>query len=113
MRSEAITGRNFRAPDIVAPGRRSSVNVRNVAEELLVPANRAEQLRGKLVFRLQVIREGVGVAESRDFEPRFKRFRPELPVMPGEADVLGHEALVVIANVGSEGQGWPRLGAKV
>ena len=69
------------------------------SQKLLVPAHRAEELRREFVFRFNVIGKDVGVAEARDLKARFKRFRPNLQVAAGVADVLPKEKLAVIAQV--------------
>src|SRR5437868_5495231 len=106
---EPVASGHVGPPDVPAPRRCSAVNVGDVAEELLVPADRAEKLRGKLVFHLEVISERVGVGEPGYLESRLKEFRPELPMVPGEPDVLAEQALMIIADIMSERQSWHSL----
>src|SRR2546423_5260210 len=95
---EAIAERSVHAADIVAP-LRAALFIADGAEQLLVPAQRAEELRCDFVFRFEVIGEGVGVANARHLEARFEKFRPQLEVMPGERNILRQDQLAIIANV--------------
>src|SRR5207237_10154678 len=80
-----------------------------LGKELLVPADSPKKLRGEFIFRLEVVGERVGVGKPGNRETGFETFRPQLPVVPGKADVLAEKALVVIADVASERQGPHRL----
>src|SRR2546423_1606176 len=71
---EPVAGGDARAPEIVPPRRGAAVTIGHVAEELLVPAHGAEELRRELVLRLQVISERVGIGESRNLEARLEKF---------------------------------------
>src|ERR1700719_2157408 len=102
MRGETIAGGDVRAPEVVSPRRGPAIAVRDVAEELLVPARGGEKLRREFVFRLEVISERVGIGESGNFEARLEEFRPQLQVMPGKTDVLPEQTFVVIADVATE-----------
>src|SRR5437762_4833264 len=101
MRSETITRREIGAPKIVTPRRGAAKTVGYVTKKLLVPADRAKKLRCEFVFRLEVIGERIGIAEPGNFKTRLEKFRPQLPVMPGEADVLAEHALMIIVDAGS------------
>ena len=113
VRCEAIAGRDINTPNIIAPGNTSSISVGHIAEELLVPADRAEKLRSEFVFRFEIINKCVGVADARDFETRFVKFGPELQVMPGEADILAQNAFVVIADITAIRQRPHRFGPEI
>ena len=68
-------------------------------EELLVPAERAKQLRRKFVFGFDVISERVRISHIRDFKTRFIKLGPQLQVMPCEADVLSKNKLSIVTDV--------------
>src|SRR3954463_4170040 len=104
MRGEAISSREVRAPQVAAPRRGSTDTVRYVVEELLVPTNSGKKLGREFVFHLEVVGEGIGIGETGNLETGLEKFRPHLPVVPGEGDVLAEHALVVIADVAAEGQ---------
>jgi len=106
---EPVAGGDVRAPEIVSPRRGAAGTVRHVAEELLVPAHGAEELRREFVFRLQVIGECIGIGETWNLKARLEKFRPQLPVVPGKADILREDAFVVIADVTAERQGRRRF----
>ena len=76
----------------------SFILVADGAEELLVPTQRAEELRSDFVFRLEVIGKGVGIADVGDFKARFEKFRPQLEMMPGEGNVLRQDQLAIVAD---------------
>ena len=94
---EAIAQRGVDPPDIVTP-LFPLIFIPDRAEKLLVPTQRAVKLRGDFVFRFEVIGKGVGVADVRDLEARFKKFRPKLKVMPREGNVLRQDELAIIAE---------------
>ena len=74
------------------------------AEELLVPAQRAEELRSDFVFRLEVVGESVGIADAGHLEARFVKLRPQLEVMPGEGDILRQNELAIVADAAAGGE---------
>src|ERR1700737_4944671 len=113
VRCKTIAARDINTPNIKAPGNSSSISIGHIAKELLVPANRAEKLRSEFVFRFEIISKCVGVADARDFEARFVKFGPELQVMPGEADVLAQNALVVIPDITAIRQRPHRFGPEI
>ena len=98
MRGETVTRREIRAPKIAAPRRGAAINVGHVAEELLVPSDRAEQLGREFIFRLQVIREGVGIGEAGDLAldiPRCHRLPEPRHRIPRRNELLPHIAGVL------------------
>src|SRR3982074_3029193 len=101
---EAITDRGVDAPNVVAP-LRALISVTHIAEDLLVPTQRAKNLGREFVFRLQIVSERVGIADSRHFESRFGKFRPKLPMMPCKRNVLSEKELTVIAYVAAGRKG--------
>lgn len=72
---EAISEGGIDAPDIVAP-LRAVILIADGAEKLLVPPQRSEELRSYFVFCLDVVGEGVGIADAGHFKARFVKLRP-------------------------------------
>ena len=68
---EPVAECSVNAPNIIAPG---TITRANVAVELFVPSQRAEELRGDFVFRFDVIRERIGVTDGRNLKARFENF---------------------------------------
>src|SRR5438094_1551183 len=64
--------------EVLAPANIMAVAIIDIAEELLVPTNRAKELRGKFVFRFDVIRVCVCVSYSRYLDARFVKRDPYL-----------------------------------
>jgi len=52
MRCKAVAGCHVDPPEILAPANLTTCVVGDVAEELLIPTERAEELRREFVFRL-------------------------------------------------------------
>ncbi len=102
VRGEAVAQRGINPPDIMAVGDGLARRIAPGREQFLIPAQRAEKLRRDFVFRLQIIGEDVGVAETRDFEASLKRFRPELQMSARVADVLPENKLPVFAVIALE-----------
>ena len=75
------------APGVLVPALGGAGAVGDFAEELLVPADGGEETGGEFVFGFEEVTEGVGVADVGDGEAGADDFRPELPVVPGVADV--------------------------
>ena len=75
------------------------------AEKLLVPANRAKDLRRKLIFCFNVVSECIRVANIRNLEARFIKFGPHLQMMPGETGILPKNKFAIIIDIAS---GWQR-----
>src|SRR5205823_11429077 len=48
-----------------------------------------------------------------NLEARLEKFRPQLPVVRGEADILLEDALVVVADVLANRQGRHRFGSEI
>src|SRR5665213_3576452 len=74
--------------DIAAPRRRSPTRQGHGREELLVPAERAEELGRELVLGLDVVGLRVGVAYPGDLKLRLVGLRPDLLMVPRASDVL-------------------------
>src|SRR5438046_4515400 len=76
MRSKAVACCQVDPPEILAPANLTTYAVGDVAEELLIPTERAEELRREFVFCLKIVSECIRIAHPRDFEARFVKFRP-------------------------------------
>ena len=105
LRGVTVAEREIEPRQVIAPWNPVAFAIRNGREKLLVPTQSAEELGRNFVFGLDVIGEGVCVADIRDFETRFIDFSPELEVMPLEADVLGENLLVIVADTATGGEG--------
>src|ERR1043166_3331570 len=68
-------------------------------EQLLVPANRAKELRRKLVFCFDVISERVHISHVWHLESRLVQLCPNLQMMPRETGVLSKDEFPVIADI--------------
>src|SRR6266542_3680449 len=99
--------------EVLAPANIMAVAIIDIAEELLVPTNRAKELRGKFVFRFDVIRECVCVSHSRHFEAGFVELGPKLQMTPGKTEVLHKDKFAIIIDVTSRRQRRFRLAPKV
>src|ERR1051326_7651115 len=104
MTREAVTEDSIDAPDVAIPWRFAANAVVYVGEELLVPANGREKLRRDFVFRLEIIRERVRVADVRNLKACEKNLAPKLPMPPLVAEVLGEGDLIVIPNAFASGK---------
>src|SRR5881392_2211968 len=76
MRCKTVACCHVDPPEILAPANLTTRAVGDVAEELLIPTERAEELRREFVFRLKIVSECIRIAHPRDFEARFVKFRP-------------------------------------
>jgi len=76
MRCKTVACCRVDPPEILAPANLPTRAVGDVAEELLIPTERAEELRREFVFRLKIVSECIRVAHPRDFELRLVKFRP-------------------------------------
>src|SRR5947207_14343925 len=85
---EAISRRDVDSFEVRTPVLVTTEAIADCAEQLLVPANRAKELRRKLVFCFDIISECVRISHVWHLEPRFVTLRPNLQMMPLEADVL-------------------------
>src|SRR5262245_59779266 len=99
MRREAVCRSDVDSFKIRTPTLGTADAITDFVEDLLVPADRAKQLRRKFIFGFNVIREGISVSHIRDFKTRFIEFGPKLQVMPCEADVLSENEFSVVADV--------------
>src|SRR6266550_8727264 len=104
MRRESIARREIDPPKVLTPANTASRAVIDFAEELLIPAQRAEDLRREFVFRLKIVSECIRVAHTRNFETRFVEFRPQLQMMPSKTDILAENQLSVIIDIASPRQ---------
>ena len=102
---EAIRCGDVDSAKVWTPLNIMAVAITDRAEELLVPANRAKELRRKLIFCFDVVSECICVANVRNFEARFIKFGPDLQMMPGETGVLPKNKFAIIIDVAS---GWQR-----
>src|SRR2546422_9629408 len=75
---ETIGCGNVDPAEVWTPANVMAVAITDRAEELLVPANRAKELRGKFVFRFDIISECICVSHARYFEARFINLGPHL-----------------------------------
>src|SRR6266481_4188192 len=98
MASETIRERGFDAPDVAIPGSFATGTIIDVGKELLVPTNGGEELGCYLVFRFEIVRERVGVADVRNLKAGEEDFAPKLPVTPLVTDILGESDLIVITD---------------
>src|SRR4051812_36538106 len=113
MRGEPVSGRKIGTPKVAAPRRSPTKTVRHVAEELLIPPDSGEELWRELIFRLEVIRKDIGIRKAGDLETRLEKFRPQLPMVPGEADILAKKALVIVSDVAAKRQRPHRFRPKI
>src|SRR5207245_6484436 len=113
MWRETISASDLHPGEILAPAEFASSAITNTAEELLVPAQRAEKLGSEFIFGLKIISECVRVADTRDFETRLVKFRPHLQMVPGEADILAKNELVIVVNIATARQCPIRFGPEI
>src|SRR5262249_50931488 len=76
-----------------------TVAIADGAEELLVPANSAKELRRKFVFRFDVVSECIGVSHSRHLKTGFIKFDPHLQMMPRETGILPQNKFAIVIDV--------------
>src|SRR3979411_1323793 len=81
VRGEAVAERGIDAPKIVPPAGASAKAIRNNGKELLIPAQRAKELRGELVFSLEIVGKGIGVTHARNLETDLVKLSPQLQMM--------------------------------
>lgn len=113
MGGEAIAQRGIDPPRVVAPRLFATETIGNIAVELLVPAHGAEELRREFVFCLNEIPEHIRIPDPRHFEPRLMHFRPDLEMMPLEADVLRDQGFAVIVEAAAGRQSGGRVFAEI
>src|SRR5206468_12328979 len=99
MRCKTVACCYVDPPEILAPANLTARVVGDVAEELLIPTERAEELRREFVFRLKIVSECIRVAHTRNFETRFVKFRPQLQMVPSKTDILAEKQLPVIIDI--------------
>ena len=107
---EAIRCGDVDSAEVSTPLNIMAVAITDCAEELLVPAKRAKELRRKLIFCFDVVSERICVANMRNLEARFIKFDPHLQMTPGKAGVLPKNELAIIVDVASwrqRGFGFP------
>src|SRR5258707_14765511 len=104
MASEAVAERGVDAPDIAIPRCFAASAVIYVRKELLVPTNGGKKLGCDFVFRFEIVRERVGVADIWDLKSGEENLAPELPMPPLVADVFSESDLVVVADVFAGGK---------
>src|SRR5438045_2488081 len=104
VRRKTVAGGQLYAPEVGAPLQIATSAIVDVAEELLVPAKRAEPLRREFVFCLEIICKRVGIARARNFKTRLVKFRPQLQMAKRIADVLAEHELAIIISVAPDGQ---------
>src|SRR5206468_3316602 len=109
VRRKTICRRDVDFTEVVPP----AFVIVDLAEDLLVPAHCAENLRREFIFRFKVVRESVGVAHPRHFEACFVKFRPHLQMMQCEADILAENELTIIVDVATARQCPFRFGSKI
>src|ERR1700704_4745261 len=113
MRCKTITGCDIDPPEVLAPPHLcSSTNV-DLVEKLLVPAECAEKLGSEFVLRFQVVSERIRITNTRNFETRFIKLRPQLQMMPGNADVLAQNQFPIIADITTERQAVRGFGPEI
>ena len=88
MPGEAVSQGQIDPDHVAVPGLAAARPIRHGAENLLVPRCRGIQLRGDLVFGLHVIGEGIGIADVGHLKSIEKDFTPQLPAVPGVADII-------------------------
>ena len=76
MRRKTVGSRNVDPRQVLTPSNTATLSVIYAVKELLVPAERTEELRGEFIFRLNIVCECVGVADRRNLETRLVKFRP-------------------------------------
>src|SRR6266567_696834 len=86
--------------EVLTPLNVMAVAITDRAEELLVPPERAKKLRGKFVFRFDIISECICVSHVRHFEARFIKLGPYLKITPGEAGIRPKNNSPEIVNTG-------------
>src|ERR1700730_18668123 len=109
---EAIAEGGVDAPHIVAPFR-AVILVSDGTEKLLVPTQRPEELRSYFVFHLDVVGEGVGIAEAWHLEARLVKLCPQLEVMPCEGNILRQNELPIVANIATGRERTRSFGKKI
>ncbi len=102
---EAIRCGDVDSAEVLTPLNIMTVAITDRAEELLVPANRAKELRRKFIFCFDVVSECICVANVRNLEARFIKFGPDLQMMPGETGILPKNKFAIIIDVAP---GWQR-----
>src|SRR5713101_3783960 len=104
MCCETIGNRSIYPPEVITPPNATACAVGHGIEQLLVPAERGKKLGREFIFHLKIVCECIRVADARNFETRFVKFRPQLQMMPGEADILAEDELSIIADIAATRQ---------
>src|SRR5437868_11711493 len=105
MCCETVGDRGIYPPKVITPPNATACTVGHGIEQLIVPAERSKKLGREFIFHLKIVSECVRVAYPRHFETGFVEFRPQLQMMPGEADILPENKLPIVADVASGRQG--------
>src|SRR6266480_5149407 len=100
-------------PEVLTPANIMAVAIIDIAKKLLVPTKRAKELRGKFVFRFDVISECVCVSYSRYLEARFVKLDPYLQMAPCKTGILPKNELTIIIDITSRRQRGFRLLPKI
>ena len=96
---EAISRRDVDSFEVWTPVLVTTQAVADCAEQLLVPANRAKELRRKLVLCFDVVSKGVRISHVWHLEARFVKLRPNLQMMPRETGVLPNDEFPVVVDI--------------
>src|SRR6266404_5051645 len=99
MCRETVASCNVDAAQILTPADATSCAIADGPEELLVPAERAEQLGRKLIFRFEIVGERVRIADTWHLKTRLIKFCPQLQMVPRETRVLTKNELPVIVDI--------------
>src|ERR1041385_4483400 len=105
MCGEPVGSSDVNSHKIRAPIFANAVAIVDFVKYLLVPTNSAKELRSKFVFRFDIISECVRVTHGRDLKTSFVKLRPQLQVMPCEADVLSQNKFAVVPDIPARRQG--------
>src|ERR1041385_5972537 len=96
---KAINRRDVDSFEVWTPVFVTPETVADCVEQLVVPANRAKELRRELVFGFDIISEGVHISHIWHLKPRLVKLRPNLQMMPCETGVLSKDKFPVIVDI--------------
>jgi hypothetical protein len=96
IRCKTVAGCDVNPTQILAPAGVITFAVGDIAEELLVPTERAKELRGEFIFCFKIVSKCIRIANAGNFEARSYKLRPQLQEMPGKRYVLGAASLTYL-----------------
>src|SRR5262245_18420720 len=96
---EAVAHTRVYAPSVTVPRDVAALAVRDLSEQRLVPAQRAEPLWRDLVLGLDVVGHRIAVLDGRHLGAGGEKLAPYLEVAPGVRGVGAEERVRVVADV--------------